>query len=139
MRHQAAGVLSMANEGPDTNGSQFFLTLRETNRLNYLHSVFGRTVRGLEVLPQFKEYEPSRLAAKTEDLAPYVEMAFKRKQYMAAMSDDDIPTYSAYGNPVAEVDIDSLPEGQRERALVMRKLRAVMAEVDAEMAVPPRA
>ncbi|MBI4626092.1 MAG: peptidylprolyl isomerase [Verrucomicrobia bacterium] len=52
LRHDTTGVLSMANDGPDTNGSQFFLTLRETNRLNYLHSVFGRTVRGLDVLPQ---------------------------------------------------------------------------------------
>lgn len=51
LRHDAAGILSMANDGPDTNGSQFFLTLRETNRLNYLHSVFGRAVRGLDVLP----------------------------------------------------------------------------------------
>jgi cyclophilin family peptidyl-prolyl cis-trans isomerase len=55
LRHDAAGVLSMANDGPDTNGSQFFLTLRETNRLNYLHSVFGRVVRGLEVLPRIKQ------------------------------------------------------------------------------------
>ena len=51
LHHDAAGVLSMANAGPDTNGSQFFITLREVNRLNYLHSVFGRVVRGLDVLP----------------------------------------------------------------------------------------
>lgn len=51
LRHDAVGILSMANAGPDTNGSQFFLTLRPVNRLNYLHSVFGRTVRGFEVLP----------------------------------------------------------------------------------------
>src|SRR5688572_25813067 len=51
LRHDAAGVLSMANDGPDTNGSQFFVTLRETNRLNYLHSVFGCVVKGLDVLP----------------------------------------------------------------------------------------
>jgi cyclophilin family peptidyl-prolyl cis-trans isomerase len=55
LRHDAAGVLSMANKGPDTNGSQFFLTLREVNRLNYLHSVFGRVVRGLEVLPRIRQ------------------------------------------------------------------------------------
>ena len=55
LRHDAAGVLSMANDGPDTNGSQFFLTLRETNRLNYLHSVFGRVVRGLDVLPRIQQ------------------------------------------------------------------------------------
>ena len=50
LRHDAAGILSMANDGPDTNGSQFFITLREVNRLNYLHSVFGQVVRGLEVV-----------------------------------------------------------------------------------------
>lgn len=55
LRHDAAGVLSMANSGPDTNGSQFFFTLRDVNRLNYLHSVFGRVVRGLEVLPQIRQ------------------------------------------------------------------------------------
>jgi cyclophilin family peptidyl-prolyl cis-trans isomerase len=48
--HDADGVLSMANEGPDTNGSQFFITLAPAERLNFLHSVFGRTVRGSDVL-----------------------------------------------------------------------------------------
>jgi hypothetical protein len=52
LRHDAAGVLSMANSGPDRNGSQFFITLNEENHLNYLHSVFGRVVRGLDVLPK---------------------------------------------------------------------------------------
>jgi len=51
LRHDAIGILSMANAGPDTNGSQFFLTLKPVNRLNYLHSVFGRTIHGREVLP----------------------------------------------------------------------------------------
>ena len=52
LRHDAAGVLSMANDGPDTNGSQFFITLAPVNRLNYLHSVFGQVVRGLDVVKQ---------------------------------------------------------------------------------------
>jgi cyclophilin family peptidyl-prolyl cis-trans isomerase len=47
--HDTAGVLSMANDGPDTNGSQFFITLAPVERLNFLHSVFGRTVRGSNV------------------------------------------------------------------------------------------
>lgn len=50
LRHDAAGILSMANDGPDTNGSQFFITLREVNRLNYLHSVFGKLLHGLDVI-----------------------------------------------------------------------------------------
>ncbi len=54
LRHGAAGILSMANGGPDTNSCEFFITLGDCTRLNYLHSVFGRVVRGLELLPQIK-------------------------------------------------------------------------------------
>ena len=61
LRHEAAGVLSMANSGPDTNGSQFFLTLRDTTRLDYLHSVFGRIVRGREWLDQVRPGDPMRV------------------------------------------------------------------------------
>jgi cyclophilin family peptidyl-prolyl cis-trans isomerase len=61
LRHDAPGVLSMANDGPDTNGSQFFLTLRETNRLNYLHSVFGRVVKGIEILPLIQAGDTMKL------------------------------------------------------------------------------
>jgi cyclophilin family peptidyl-prolyl cis-trans isomerase len=50
LHHRDLGILSMANAGPDTNGCEFFITLGDCTRLNYLHSVFGRTVRGLEVL-----------------------------------------------------------------------------------------
>ena len=52
LRHDAVGILSMANEGPDTNGSQFFIMLAPVERLDFLHSVFGRTVRGQDILPR---------------------------------------------------------------------------------------
>jgi cyclophilin family peptidyl-prolyl cis-trans isomerase len=61
LRHDAAGILSMANDGPDTNGSQFFITLNEANRLNYLHSVFGRVVRGLDILPKVQQGDPMQV------------------------------------------------------------------------------
>ena len=48
--HDQRGVLSMANHGPDTNGSQFFLTLGEARDLDGKHVVFGKVVEGLEVL-----------------------------------------------------------------------------------------
>lgn len=49
-KHDERGVLSMANSGPNTNGSQFFVTFRATEHLNGKHTVFGKLVGGEDVL-----------------------------------------------------------------------------------------
>ena len=60
LKHDNKGILSMANAGANTNGSQFFITYGPTPHLNGKHAVFGRVVSGMNVAESIRERDPGR-------------------------------------------------------------------------------
>lgn len=118
LTHNGAGILSMANSGPNTNSSQFFITHKETPHLDGKHSVFGHVVMGQEVVDSIAQ----------DDVINRIDIIRNGK----AAKSFDAPTVFSESMKAFETEMEKKAEEQKLRAenaeMAMKEMAAFIEE-----------
>ena len=135
--HDRAGILSMANSGPGTNGSQFFITFGPTTWLDDKHTVFGKVIAGLDVLRAISPRDPETATTPGDTLKritieeseePFVSQRTPNAEI--AVPEEAFARYNLYSQP-PEMQLD---EAQKYSATIVTEKGDIKIALDAEAA-----
>ena len=109
LRFDDGGYLAMANSGPGTNGSQFFITLEPTPWLNGAHTIFGKVVEGMEVVKSLTLRDPGTNPSFTGDVLNTIEIEEISQSLLPPPTPTPVPTVPVpeEGRPLAELDVSA--------------------------------